>query len=215
LLATGAADIPEDDTAIVTTTGQDARIMGMPFNLSDDVLVSLHAVDFAVLGESHVEDSHRAIGRASSEKHIVLLVECECVDGIGVTFDSDGRFRVRSSTQIHQAESLIVCNCSEKVLSVHGMPLDVVDCSAVMVEDACGGQDFVGFGEVVDVPVRVSQMGSWHSKKARVIPNTDSLVLTTSRQLTFEVGVPVETEALLLVTLQLNLGVNLIGLWHG
>jgi hypothetical protein len=95
------------------------------------------------------------------------------------------------------------------------MPLDIVDCTAVVVEDACGGQDLVGFGEVVDVPVRVSQMRSWYSKKATVVPNTDSLVLTTGSQLSFEVGVPVETEALLFMTLQLDLGVDLGGLWHG
>jgi hypothetical protein len=95
------------------------------------------------------------------------------------------------------------------------MPLYVVDCSAVVVEDTRGGQDLVGFGEVVDVPARVSQMGSWYSKKPTVVPNTDSLVLTASRELTFEMRVPVETEALLLVALQLNLGVNLVGLWHG
>jgi hypothetical protein len=38
------------------------------------------------------------------------------------------------------------------------MPLDIVDCTAVVVEDACGRQNLVGFGKVVDVPVRVSQM---------------------------------------------------------
>jgi hypothetical protein len=40
------------------------------------------------------------------------------------------------------------------------MPLDVIDCTAVVVEDACCGQNLVGFGEVVDVPVRISQIWS-------------------------------------------------------
>jgi len=66
----------------------------VPFNLGDDVLVSLHAVNLAVLGESHVEDSDGAVGGACSEEYIMLLVERESVDGIGVTFDSYGRFRV-------------------------------------------------------------------------------------------------------------------------
>jgi len=132
----------------------------MPFNLGDDVLVSLHAVNLAVLGESHVEDSHGAVCGACGEEYIVLLVESESVDGIGVTFDSDSRFRVGSGTQIHQAEGSIVCDGSEKILSVHGMPLYVVDGGAVVVEYTCGSEDLVCFGEVVDVPVRVGQIWS-------------------------------------------------------
>jgi len=132
----------------------------VPFNLGDDVLVSLHAVNLAVLGESHVEDSHGAVCGACGEEHIVLLVESESVDSVGVTFDSYGRFRVGSGTQVHQAEGSIICDGSEKILAVHRMPLYVIDGGAVVIEDACGGQDLVGFGEVVDVPVKVSQVWS-------------------------------------------------------
>lgn len=62
LLLASTADVPEDDSAIIATAGQDTGVFRVKLNLGYHVCVMVHAVDLAVLWEAHIEEANSFIG---------------------------------------------------------------------------------------------------------------------------------------------------------
>lgn len=137
LLSTSLGKIPEYDATVIRARCQNTRIVGMPVNLGDDVLVALETVDLAMLGKPQVEDTNRLVCGSGGEELIVLGVEGQRVDGIRVcVLELHGRLAVGLGSVVHQAHGEIVGHRSPEVLAVHRMVLHVIDDRRVMCEGA-------------------------------------------------------------------------------
>lgn len=184
LLSSTPGNIPEDDAAVVRRRCDDGRVSWVPLDLGDGVLMALHAVDLAMLGEAQVEDTDGLVSRTRAEELIVLGMEGQRVDSIGVGvfgfFAKENGCTARVlRANVHEAHGEVVRDTAKEILSVLGMPLDVVDVGRVLGEDLCRRDGGILFGVI-----------------ALQIPQTHGLVLAARNELALGEGIPLNCKSL-------------------
>lgn len=180
LLATSLANVPEDCTAIFGRRCENSRLVWVPVDLVDDILVAFERVDAATSRETEIEEANRLISRSSSKQLIHGRVEGKRVDGVGVcVLEKNGRFRIALRAKVHDLDSEIIGDGTKEVLAVQRVVLNVIDGGTVVGELA---------GRLKGLVLEREVTGK--------VPQVDHLVLASREELTFSVRVPFECEAL-------------------
>lgn len=150
LLHARATDVPEDNAAVVRAGCEDGRVVRMPVDLANGVLVPFEGVDAAVVGEAQVEDADCLIDTSGCKELVVSGVEGQSIDSVVVSIvELDSWPGIVFATQIHQLHGQVIGDGAEEVLAVVRMILDVVDYGGVMSECAGRRDSLAGNSEVL------------------------------------------------------------------
>lgn len=138
LLHTSPAQVPEDDSPVITTTGQDTRVLWMPGDRGNDIFVALESMNLAMIRKSQIKHTNRPISRASREEYVVGWMKRQSIDRVTVSFYPDGWLVVGGFSQVYQCKSLVIRDTAEQILTMSRMELHIVHDITVMCECTSG-----------------------------------------------------------------------------
>ena len=216
LLLAHAAQVPEQEAAVVAATAKDARLRWVPCQRCDGVNMAFERVDL-LLEVTNVPNADGVVTRGRRNQIFGARVEGEGIDGIRVAVAGHHSGAIGlGSPYVEDLQGHVVRHGTDPVLH-DGVVLNVVDDVAVMSE-LPDGLDRFGAG-ILGGFLKVPVGGGWVSVRlpwgtgampwaSMNIPEKDCLILASGCEVAGFVGVPGQAETLFLVPDQLVLGVG-------
>ena len=189
LLLANTAEVPEDNAPVVGAAAQDGGLVWVPCQRRHGVLVAFQGVHL-LTHIAQIPQTNSLVGRGGGYNVLAGGVERQGVDGIAVAVARNQRCAVFDRLpHVYDLQGEVVRHTAHKALG-DGVVLHVVD-------DLC----------VVRKPAR--RLDDLAASRGRLqVPQAHGGVLAARCQAARLMGVPRQTETLLLVTDKLKLGVH-------